>query len=163
MRVINNTCAALSTLLRYPWDKPAIADPELRKQLKPLVTFFEREPLSAVQDRFTTSFDLGPSLVPYLGFHMHGESYRRGALMAQLRALYQRHGVDEEGELPDHLGPVLRLMAVACQDEELDALIKQELKPGLDKLIAESAKSDDGNPYRALLVAAAHAMEERIK
>lgn len=163
MLVTNDTCLELSTLLRYPWETPVISDPELRAQLKPLVTFFERQPLAAVQDLFTTSFDLGPSLVPYLGYHMHGESYRRGALMARLRAIYQRYEIDEEGELPDHLGPILRLLSVAGADEELDELVKVELKPGLDKLIAASAKDDGDNPYRSLLQAAARAMEERIK
>ena len=163
MLVTNDTCLELSTLLRYPWETPVIEGPELRKQLKPLVTFFEREPLAAVQELFTTSFDLGPSLVPYLGFHMHGETYRRGMVMARLRAVLQRYEVDEEGELPDHLGPILRLLATAGPDPELDELVKTELKPGLDKLIAEAAKSDSDNPYRSLLTAAARAMEERIK
>lgn len=150
-------CARLALLFEYPWQKPVIEDPELA----PLAKFVRRKPLEELQDLFTRTFDLAPTVPPYLGFHLHGESYRRGTLMAKLRALYQRYGVDEGGELPDHLGAVLKLLAVASADEELDELIRRELAPGLQRLLAAS-EDERKNPYRALLFAALRAMEERI-
>lgn len=155
-------CAPLASLLEYPWQKPEIADPDLARALAPLEKFIRKQPLEALQDLFTRTFDLAPAVPPYLGFHLHGESYRRGSLMARLRALCRTHGVDERGELPDHLGVVLALMAAAPDDPELVALLKSDLAPGLEKLLAASAKEERDNPYRALLVTAARAMEERV-
>lgn len=157
------TAAALAALLDYPWEKPEISDPALQKPLKPLLRFVSTASLEEVQDLHTRTFDLAPSCPPYLGFHLHGESYRRGTLMARLKALYRRHGVEETGELPDHLAQVLKLVDVAADEPELAELIKEELKPGMDKLLAVAAAEEADNPYRALLTAAAHALEERAK
>lgn len=153
----------LAALLEYPWEKPQIADRALAGKLKPLVRFIEKHSVEELQDVFTSTFDLTPSTPPYLAYHMHGESYRRGAVMSNLRALYHTYEVDEAGELPDHLGNILKLMAKAGADEALDELIRVELLPGLDRLREMAAKDERSNPYRALLDVAREAMEERIK
>ncbi|MFN8404351.1 MAG: hypothetical protein U0V48_12470 [Anaerolineales bacterium] len=44
-----------------------------------------------MQELFTTTFDMQPVCYPYIGFHLYGESYKRGAFMAQLNEAY--HGV----------------------------------------------------------------------
>ena len=155
-------CAALADLLEYPWETPIIKDPSLNTALKPLITFIRKQPLEELQDLFTRTFDLAPVAPPYLGFHVHGESYRRGTLMANLRDLYRRHGIEEAGELPDHVGVVLRLLAATPGDEEVNALIVSDLKPGLDKLLSATEAEEKKNPYRAVLLAAARVMEDRL-
>ncbi len=154
---------ALAGLLDYPWEKPHISDRALAAKLKPLMRYIEKHTVEELQDVFTATFDLTPSTPPYLAYHMHGESYRRGTVMSNLRALYQTYEVDEAGELPDHLGNVLKLMAKAGTDEALDVLIRDELLPGLDRLRDMAAKEERSNPYRTLLDVARDAMEERIK
>lgn len=162
MTVATIDTAALAALLEYPWEKPRIADQATAARLKELARFIERESLESLQDLYTRTFDLTPVTPPYLAFHMHGESYRRGAVMSSLRELYRTHEIDEGGELPDHLGNVLRLVAKAGADEAVVKLLQEELLPGLIKLAAIAEKDDPKNPYRALLDAARQAMEEYV-
>lgn len=163
MTVATIDAAALAALLEYPWEKPRVAAGALASKLKPFARYVEGHSVEELQDLFTRTFDLTPSTPPYLAFHMHGESYRRGAVMASLRELYRTYEIEEEGELPDHLGNVLRLMARAPQDPALVALVRDELLPGLEKLIGIAAKEEPKNPYRALLDVAREAMEELVK
>ncbi len=154
MTTLQADATALAALYEYPWERPVIADPAFAARLGKLATYLATAPLDEIQDRFTETFDLAPVAPPYLAFQVHGESYRRGALMSKLRAMYLNHDVDEEGELPDHIRPVLKLVAAAGPDEDVDAMIRDELLPGCAKLVA-AVPAD--NPYR-VLVAASHAV-----
>ncbi|HAL17088.1 MAG TPA: hypothetical protein DCP32_10175 [Anaerolineaceae bacterium] len=62
------------------------------------------------------------------------------------------HQVDSDGELPDHLIPVLRL--VDALDEPLDELI-EVLSPAVDRIHAAMEKADPTNPYVNLMKAIA--------
>ena len=157
-----DTCA-LAALMEYPWEKPAFADKALAARLKPLVRYVAKHPVEELQERFTRMFDLTPSTPPYLAYQIHGETYRRGDVMARLRALCRTHGVDEGGELPDHLGVVLKLIAAAPTDPDLLVLVRDELQPGLAKLIQVAEREEATNPYRAVLDAARAAMEDLVR
>ncbi len=67
----------------------------------------------AWEELHTATLDLSPQFIPYVGDVAWGENYRRGAFMADLKVAMRSVGVDLAGELPDHLEPVLRYLAVA--------------------------------------------------
>ncbi|TAM61061.1 nitrate reductase molybdenum cofactor assembly chaperone [bacterium] len=115
------------------------------------------EPLARVQERYTTTFDLSPVCCPYVGYHLFGESFKRGALMSMLRQTYAAQAFTlPEWDLPDHLSAIVRFAAV-CEDDELAREIAIDLiAPALRTMIAAL---DGGNPYGALLRALGATLE----
>jgi len=145
--------ALLAQALVYPY-------PGLLEELKAGLAQAEKEP---ARDRFaaflkqvgrlsleeweelaTRTLDLSPAAAPYVGFQIWGESYQRGAFMAKLSRAMAGLGIDPAGELPDHLVPVLRYLAVA--DPPLPELAER-LKPALERMIAILREKERGNPY----------------
>jgi nitrate reductase delta subunit len=110
----------------------------------------ERTSLSAWEELHTRTLDLNPSTAPYVGYQMWGDSYQRGAFMAKMNRALAETGVENDGELPDHLTPVLRYLAAA--DEPLPELI-EVLDPALARMISALREADPGNPYVNLLQA----------
>jgi len=97
------------------------------------------------------TFELAPSCVPYAGEHLFGEgSQRRGPLLVGLAEACQRAGVAHEGELPDHVSVLLRLLP-RLPDEEATELASLCLSPLLDGMAAALEQTD--NPYRHLVAA----------
>ena len=56
--------------------------------------------LSEQEELFTRTLDLSPLSAPYVGYHVWGESYKRGEFMAALNKEMKELGVDLDGELP---------------------------------------------------------------
>lgn len=104
------------------------------------------------EELYTRTWDLDPLAVPYLGYQLWGEDYRRGNFMARLQAAYRQAGAEPDGELPDHLVPVLRYLdqAPAPLPELLEAL-----GPAVEKMAAALKKSEPENPYLLLLAGVA--------
>lgn len=73
--------------------------------------------LPQIEEAYTRTFDLNPVATLDIGWHLFGENYARGELLVMLRRLLRDAGVDERGELPDHLGNVLLLIAVLEEDK----------------------------------------------
>jgi len=92
----------------------------------------------------TRTLDLSPAAAPYVGFQVWGESYQRGAFMAKLNRAMAELDIDPEGELPDHLIPVLRYLAAA--EQPLPELA-EHLPTALERMIAIMKEKDRGNPY----------------
>jgi nitrate reductase molybdenum cofactor assembly chaperone NarJ/NarW len=103
------------------------------------------------EELHTRTLDLNPPAAPYVGFQIWGESYQRGTFLSKMnRALFEA-AVDTEGELPDHLIPVLRYLAsTPAPLAELAAVLEQALQ----RMTAALRKADPGNPYLYLLDAA---------
>lgn len=99
----------------------------------------------------TRTLDLSPAAAPYVGFQMWGDSYQRGAFMAQLNRAMAEHDIDPEGELPDHLIPVLRYLAAT--DQPLPELA-EHLKTALERMLAIMREKERGNPYTHVYAAA---------
>jgi nitrate reductase delta subunit len=100
------------------------------------------------EELHTRTLDLNPLFVPYVGHVAFGETYRRGEFMAALKRAETEAGVDPEGELPDHLAPVLRYLdRVDDPLPDLLAVLPKAVK-SMDK---ELKKADADNPYRHLL------------
>lgn len=105
----------------------------------------------AMQELYTSTFDLQPVCAPYLGHQLCGEDARRGLFLLKLQEIYRAHGFDSGRELPDHLTEVLRFLAEAPDSPEREALIADGLLPSLEKMTAPFAGTQ--NPYGRLLQA----------
>ena len=112
-------------------------------------------PLEKMQELYTITFDMQPVCYPYLGYQLFGESYKRGAFMAQLNEAYHAFGYSAVQELPDHLAIVLRFIGLDAtnrQDEFCQALINDGVMPALEKMLKVFGEQSE-NPYFGLLSA----------
>ncbi len=116
--------------------------------------------LSAWEELYTETLDMNPKLVPYVGYVVWGESYRRGDFMASLKAEMDRLGIDTGGELPDHLAPILRYLDLA--EHPLPSLI-EVLEPAVLRMKKDLAALSPQNPYLHLLDAILVRVGERFQ
>ncbi len=91
--------------------------------------------LEQLQERYTLVFDLNPQCTLDAGFHIFGESYKRGAFLAELRGRFKALGITENSELPDHLTNILRLLAVMTRDDEYRDLMRWIISPSLSRML----------------------------
>lgn len=111
--------------------------------------------LAQMEELYTSTFDMQPVCYPYVGFHLFGESYKRGAFMAKLVEGYRQHGFAAGNDLPDHLPVILRFLALESAELGNDfsnALLFEGLIPALEKMI-RSLEGQPNHPYGALLSA----------
>ena len=113
---------ALADLLVYPIEPPearafAYAT-SVRGSNEAVAAGLERfalciagRPLAALQEEYTSTFDLGSACALELGWHLFGETCDRGGFLATLREDLRRLGIAEHAGLPDHLSHVLALIA----------------------------------------------------
>jgi nitrate reductase delta subunit len=99
---------------------------------------------------YTRTLDLNPISPPYVGYLLWGDNYARGQFMAQLSQAMHQTGVDLEGELPDHLVPLLRYLDLAPGTL---ADLEHTLKPALEVMTQSLAKVDPDNLYLEPLAA----------
>lgn len=153
------TLDALSDLMAYPGaDYPArlkaglVAiggeNPDVAASLAPLVELVETGAPGAIEELYTRSFDMNPTCALELGWHLYGEDYDRGAFLVTVRELMRLHGVEENGELPDHLTHILPLVTRLEPDEGRRFSQRQAL-PAIERVVANFTEED--HPYRALL------------
>ncbi len=102
-------------------------------------------PPERIEEIYSRAFDLSPIAVPYIGVYLFGEDDRKRArLMAGLKATFDNAGVNLRGELPDHLGVLLR-HAGALAPADWEELVCWCL-PGPLKAMRQ-ALDRAGNPY----------------
>jgi nitrate reductase molybdenum cofactor assembly chaperone NarJ/NarW len=116
-------------------------------------------PLGEWEELHTRTLDLSPLFVPYVGHVAWGESYRRGAFMAEMKAAQIAAGVDQNGELPDHIEPILRYLAAA---EDLLPDLAGALPGAVAEMRKDLKKREPSNPYRHLLAAAAAVVDAAL-
>lgn len=111
--------------------------------------------LAQMQELYTITFDMQPVCYPYLGYQLFGESYKRGAFMAQLNQAYHAFGYSAGQELPDHLAVTLRFLGLDAANRQADfcqALLAEGLLPALRKMLQTFNKQSE-SPYFGLLSA----------
>ncbi|MBN8458205.1 MAG: molecular chaperone TorD family protein [Verrucomicrobia bacterium] len=146
----------LGNLLRYPGPEFGDLLAHARETIEslPLVAFSESIgslTTDAREELYTATFDVTPRCVPYASIHLFGEeNFKRGEFMAALHHQYETHGFDSNGELPDHIGNLLRY-AATLEDPERRELVEFCILGPLGKI---SAALPEDNPYRHLLAAA---------
>lgn len=109
---------AVAALFTYPqtdYAKAAENAVAVSLPIAPALVEFAREirgvPLTSLQELYTSTFDLQPACALDLGWHLFGEEYERGLLLARMRRELREHGIPEGNELPDHLSRALLLLA----------------------------------------------------
>ncbi len=118
-----------------------------------------RRPLTDQQELFTQTFDFDPAAALEIGWHLFGEDYQRGELLVRLRSELRRHGLNENGELPDHLTLVLPLLD-RMADEEAAAFCHSCVVPALECLLEGLRRKN--SPYQELLECVAEVLKERF-
>lgn len=106
--------------------------------------------LGGWEELHTRTLDLNPPAAPYVGYQMWGESYQRGEFLARMNRALAETGVDADGELPDHLTPILRYLAATA--EPLPEL-SEVLGTALERMTTALRKAEPDNPYVDLLQA----------
>ncbi|KWT59026.1 nitrate reductase [Streptomyces albus subsp. albus] len=97
--------------------------------------------------RYVLTFDRSRRRTLHLTYYTDGDTRRRGAALARLKALYRAHGWQPSGgELPDFLPAVLEFSA-RCPEPGLSLL--REHRPALDLL--GRALETYGSPYAEVL------------
>lgn len=124
--------------------------PRAAAQLEPLNTLAGQGSLRALEEVYTRTFDMQPRCCPYVGYQLCGESRGRTLFLLKLKELYLEHAFEENGELPDHLGVMLRFLALSGVEQEAEVIVGDGVLPALEKMIA-AFEDEPQHPYGALL------------
>ncbi len=122
-----------------------------RRGMEAFVRKIGRLSLAEWEELATRTLDLSPAAAPYIGFQIWGESYQRGEFMSKLSRAMQELDIPMDGELPDHIVPVLRYLGAV--DRPLPELATH-FGPAVERMLATLREKDRGNPYLELLEAA---------
>jgi nitrate reductase delta subunit len=112
----------------------------------------------AVQERYVETFDLNPKCALDVGWHLYGEAPERGVFLSMLRDDLARAGVDEHGDLPDHLPTLLRL--IPREDDKSASELAALIAPAVTRL--REVLAADGNPFADVVDTVAHLLDARI-
>lgn len=108
-----------------------------------LLAYLRAAPGHEPEERYTALFDLSPVCTLHVGYHLFGDAYQRGALLAGLAAEMRRAEVPQkEGELPDFLPSLLRLTGRTADEADRARLVDLVLLPGLSRMTAALAGSE---------------------
>ncbi|PKN24074.1 MAG: nitrate reductase molybdenum cofactor assembly chaperone [Deltaproteobacteria bacterium HGW-Deltaproteobacteria-21] len=108
--------------------------------------YLRRTPLLHIQEEYTGTFDLNPSMNLNMSHHKWGDDRKRGDALAALSGLYQVAGFDmSTGELPDHLPLVLEFLSICPEaaGEVIKADYRNEVH-GLARRLNEKESSYAG-------------------
>ena len=128
----------------------------VRRDLRRFLAEIEKLSLAGWEELHTRTLDLAPIFAPYVGYVIFGENYQRGEFMAEVKVAQDEVGIDRRGELPDHLEPVLRYLAVT--DQPFPGLVEVFAR-ALSKMKKTLKEAEADNPYRHVLSAAAEAAD----
>jgi len=122
----------------------------VQRKLRQFIAEIQELSLGAWEELHTATLDLSPPFVPYVGHVQWGDNYKRGELMATLKGEMTAAGIDLRGELPDHIEPILRYLAVVTDpNEELVEI----LRPTVETMSTTLQDAAPTNPYRHLIEA----------
>jgi len=110
-------CAETPVLARRAAERTAGDHIALARALWDLAVWLERAPLGEAEERYTALFDLDPVCTLHVGYQVFGDTYPRGAFIANMARELRQAGVGRGSDLPDFLPVVLRLLAVTGADE----------------------------------------------
>ena len=129
----------------------AVTKSPARRSVETFVRKVGRLSLAEWEELATRTLDLSPAAAPYIGFQIWGEGYPRGEFMSKLNRAMHESGVPTDGELPDHIVPVLRYLATT--EQPIPELV-QNFEPAVERMRNTLREKDHTNPYLELLEAA---------
>ncbi len=119
-------------------------------------SFVEQASPARLEELYTGTFDLQAVCYPYVGYHLFGDSYKRGMFMAQLNAGYRERGFSAGNELPDHVAVILRFLASGPGGRVQPGAARRRADPGRWTRWLKAFGDQSDNPYagviRALLL-----------
>lgn len=159
MNVPIHLIPGISQLLRYPDERTqalaaSVADAAMatghpcQEHLEAFALVAQGHDLRELQELYTRAFDLTPEGTLDLGWHLFGETYQRGQFLAMMRHHLQLHGLEEGGNLPDHLPNLLDLGMRLERQDAMD-LVDDCILPALEKILPAMKES----PYLHVLQA----------
>lgn len=160
MRDTHEILDALADLLEYPdacWAERFDAcryllnadGPELVETFRGFRTGVDSLSLSELQELYTRSFDLNPVCTLEVGYHLFGDTYKRGLFLARLRETEGFFALGQERQLPDYLPVMLRLVGRLDDGELRGALVNECLLPATEKMLDALGKA--ASPYTDLV------------
>lgn len=146
MRVPTHLIPGLAALLRYPGlDTPglamALADAAMaaahpcQEPLEAFALVCRTSEIKDLQEAYTRAFDMNPDATLDVGWHLFGETYKRGQFLAMMRHYLQRQGIPEGSDLPDHL-PALLDLTMKLETQDAMDLVDDCVLPALEKILA---------------------------
>jgi nitrate reductase delta subunit len=128
----------------------AASCPSAEEPFSIFMDWVQQEPLSRLEEIYTSTFDLQGICCLYVGHQLFGDNYQRSWFMARLNEAYYAKGYSTGCELPDHLAVILRFLAGCERDEFSQVLLEEGLVPAVSKMI-QAFDVDGAHPYRQLL------------
>ena len=110
---------------------------------------------AALQEAYVRTFDLDPDCSLEVGWHLFGERPERATFMATLREDLVRAGVAEDGNLPDYLPTLLRL--IARHDARAASALASAIAPAASRLLVQVRAKQ--NPFAETLEAVVRALD----
>ena len=136
------------------------AEQQLKRALGDLDRYLSVEGKDQAEERYTVLFDLSPVCTLNVGYHLFGDTYARGELLAGLASEMNKAGVLLEGEIPDFLPALLRLLGQLPEAEDRRVLLTAVLLPGLTKMNEALRSSEDA--WSRILRALPDLLEEMV-
>jgi nitrate reductase molybdenum cofactor assembly chaperone NarJ/NarW len=99
--------------------------------------------LDDLQELYVATFDFQPGCALEIGHHLYGEGDERVTFVAGLRDAMQRRNVTLGGDLPDHLGAVLRL--VGREEADRAIALRAKITPAVQRV--REALASRKSPY----------------
>jgi len=113
------------------------------------------------EEQYIRTFEVQARCCLEAGWHLFGESYKRGALLVKLRVAGRDHRVPASTELPDHLSVLLRLLGRLGPDDDPRGLVEEVILPAVGKMVA-ALGGEQPSPYHGVLDAIARALREHF-
>lgn len=165
----------LACIFSYPEEKSALqeaasslattlAGGELAASLAGFAEYISAAGLAEIQEEYVRTFDFNPLCAPYIGHHLHGDTYKKGLFMIALKEFYREHDfVPSQNELPDHLATVFDCAArldSAGNHAERKEFVIQRLSDGISKMHEVIAPKEDLHFRHAIAAANAICLAE---
>lgn len=149
----------LADLLSYPRERYGDAwmeaidllgesDTDLASLLSTFIVETQTCTHDEIEEHYTRAFDLNPAVTLDIGHHLWGDAYERGRFLAKMRERLEEAGICENGELPDHLTSVLRLIP-CLTDDVRDWWVNQYPLMAMEAM--KGPLENIASPYRHLL------------
>ena len=111
--------------------------------LKEFQQFLAETPQCLVEEIYTSTFDLQAICWPYAGYHLFSDNRQRGAFLVKLKEIYRHYDFTLGNEMPDHLAVIMRFLSSIDNDDEINVIINDCLRPVLDKLLPVLKEKDN--------------------
>ncbi len=127
-------CAGIAVRARAASVGLTDTHPEMAESLAALAAYLESAAPGEAEERYTSLFDLSPVCTLHLGFHLFGDAYQRGALLAGLATEQRQVGIEACHDLPDFLPTVLRLLGRLADPDSQRILADSLILPALFRM-----------------------------